>query len=86
MLTNPRLRPIFDRNYVVLDVDVMEDPDKVSLETPGGIELSRDFGVKNMSLPYFIVLRPDGKNSWIRSRLQGGTLATRVRRGKSNTS
>lgn len=54
--------PIFAANYVIVPVDVMEQPDKADLMNPGGEDLLKKLnGGMETGIPYFAVLNPDGK-------------------------
>ena len=61
MLTDPALRPEFERSYVIVHLDVLERGEKESLENPGGEELMAALGGKEAGLPFFAVLDPKGR-------------------------
>ena len=61
MLTDPELAPAFERSYVIVHLDVLENAGKEELETPGGEAVLERLGGKGAGLPYFAVLAPNGK-------------------------
>lgn len=54
-------KPIFDKHYVIVHLDVMEAPEKKNLENPGGMEVLKSLGGEESGLPFFAILDPDGK-------------------------
>lgn len=61
MLSEPELKPAFEKSYVIVHVDVLENGEKESLENPGGEKLLETLGGKDAGLPFFAVVAPTGK-------------------------
>jgi len=60
-IETPAIQPIFARHFVIARVDVQERGDKVSLNTPGGVELAAQLGAKGPGLPFFAFLDEHGE-------------------------
>ncbi len=58
MLDDPKLKPAFEKSYVVLHLDVL---DQKALENPGGEAVMEKLGGKDAGLPFYAVVAPDGK-------------------------
>jgi thiol-disulfide isomerase/thioredoxin len=59
-LNDPTCKKMFDDNYVIAHLDVMEQPAKASLENPGGMDVMKKFGGEKSGLPFWLVLDPKG--------------------------
>jgi thioredoxin-related protein len=57
----PEFKPLFDKSFVIVRVDVLESPDKKNLENPGGDEILKALGGDNQGIPYFAVVDANGK-------------------------
>jgi len=57
----PQYKSIFEDNYVVVHMTVMESPQKKADETAGGMEFLTKMGGDKAGLPYFVVVDPAGK-------------------------
>ena len=57
----PKYQKMFDQNFVIVRVDVLENGDKKSLENPGGDVLMNSLGGENAGLPYMAMLNSQGK-------------------------
>lgn len=77
MLVQPELKPLFEKDYVVVHLDVMENGDKVALENPGGEAVMADLGGKGAGLPFYAIVGPSGKKVGDSLRVPG--------KGNSNT-
>ena len=52
---------MFDRNYVIVDLDVSESGEKkAKFENPGGIEMMKDLGGEHSGLPFYAFLNAKG--------------------------
>ncbi len=60
-MNDKQFKPVFDRNYVIVNIDVLEQPDKKMIENPYGAEVLADLGGKDSGLPFFAILNPEGK-------------------------
>ena len=60
-LNDPSCKKMFNDNYVITWLDVMEQPAKVNLENPGAIEVMTKYGGEKSGLPFWLVLNADGK-------------------------
>lgn len=59
-LNEPALKPLFDANYVIAHLDVLEQPEKKNLENPGSTEALAKFGGEKSGLPFWLVLDAKG--------------------------
>ena len=59
-LNDPTIKKMFDDNYVITHLDVMEQPAKANLENPGGMDVMKKFGGEKSGLPFWLVLDPKG--------------------------
>lgn len=60
-LDDPRFKSKFEKNYVVVHLDVMENANKKSLENPGGQELMASWGGAKAGLPFYVIFDDNGK-------------------------
>ena len=61
MLESPKCKPLFDKNFVITHVVVLENPANKQLENPGGEELMESLGGKGAGLPFFAIISPKGE-------------------------
>ena len=59
-LNDPTIKKMFDDNYVIAHLDVMEQPAKATLENPGGMDVMKKFGGEKSGLPFWLVLDQKG--------------------------
>ena len=59
-LDDPQFKPIMDKNYVIVHLDVMENGPQKSLETPGGEDVMKEYGAEKSGLPFFFILDKHG--------------------------
>ncbi|MDB5088680.1 MAG: Thioredoxin-like [Mucilaginibacter sp.] len=59
-LNDPICKKMFDDNYVIAHLDVMEQPAKANLENPGSMDVMKKFGGEKSGLPFWLVLDPKG--------------------------
>jgi thiol-disulfide isomerase/thioredoxin len=57
----PQFKPIFEENWVIVHLVVMEVPDKKALENPGADAVLKSLGGEGGGIPFFAVMNPDGK-------------------------
>jgi thiol-disulfide isomerase/thioredoxin len=60
-LNDPLVKKMFDDNYVIATLDVMEQPAKKYLENPGSLEVMTKFHGEKSGLPFWVVLDAKGK-------------------------
>ena len=60
-LADEKMKPIVERSFVVVHLDVMESDDKKKLENAGGGEVMLDLGGKDAGLPFTAILDEEGK-------------------------
>jgi thiol-disulfide isomerase/thioredoxin len=60
-LNDPSCKKMFDDNYVITTLDVMEQPAKASLENPGSLDVLKQYKGEKSGLPFWVVLTPGGK-------------------------
>jgi thiol-disulfide isomerase/thioredoxin len=76
-LNDPLVKKMFDNNYVIATLDVMEQPAKKDLENPGALAVMTKFHGEKSGLPFWVVLDTKGKvlgDSQVRPA--GASLAT----------
>ena len=61
-LQSSELKDIFEENYVIAHLDVLENGDKIALlENPGGKEIMKSLGGEKSGLPFYAFIKPDGE-------------------------
>ncbi len=60
-LQDPQMKPIMDKNYEIVHLDVSENGPKKSLETPGGESIMKQYGAEKSGLPFYFILDQHGK-------------------------
>lgn len=76
-LNDVTCKKLFDDNYVIAHLDVLEQPAKANLENPGSLDQLKAFKGEKSGLPFWVILNADGKllaDSQIRP--SGATLDT----------
>lgn len=72
-MAEPDVRPLFEANYAIVRVDVLESKDKkASLENPGGDSLLAQYGGAKSGIPFYAVLDATGKKVADSNALPGG--------------
>jgi len=59
-LNDATTKSLFDSNYVIAHLDVLEQPAKKNLENPGSTEALAKFGGEKSGLPFWLVLDSKG--------------------------
>jgi len=54
-------KKLFDDNFVIVHLDVLEREDKKSLETPGGLDFLKKHNGEKAGLPFFLIFDAYGK-------------------------
>jgi len=76
-LNDPACKKMFDDNYVIAHLDVMEQPQKVNLENPGSMAVMTQYGGNKSGLPFWLIL--DAKGNMLANSLMpkdGAATAT----------
>ncbi|MEW5842458.1 MAG: thioredoxin family protein [Bacteroidota bacterium] len=61
-MQSPELKKIFEDNYVITHLDVLERKEKIDeLENPGGREIMAKLGGEKSGLPFYVFLNDTGK-------------------------
>jgi thiol-disulfide isomerase/thioredoxin len=60
-LNDPLVKKMFDDNYVIATLDVMEQPAKKDLENPGSLDVMTKLHGEKAGLPFWVVLDTKGK-------------------------
>ncbi|MFD0793955.1 thioredoxin family protein [Mucilaginibacter litoreus] len=60
-INDPLVKKMFDDNYVITTLDVMEQPAKKSLENPGSLEVMTKLKGEKSGLPFWVILDATGK-------------------------
>ena len=60
-LEDPACKKMFDDNYVITYLDVMENKGKENLENPGSLNLLKQYKGEKAGLPFWLVLDAHGK-------------------------
>lgn len=62
VMDRPEFKKMFEDNYVLLNLDVLENKDKkATLENPGGVEYLKELGGEKSGLPFYAFLDAKGK-------------------------
>lgn len=56
----PSVKNLFNNNYVIKHIVVLEHKAKKQLENPGGEELLNKYGGKNNGIPFYLIFDSDG--------------------------
>lgn len=59
-INDPVDSKMFDDNYVVAYVDVLEHAGKENLENPGSLDLLKKYKAENLGLPFWLILDAQG--------------------------
>ncbi|MBK0379165.1 thioredoxin family protein [Mucilaginibacter segetis] len=59
-LNDPTCKKMFDDNYVITTLDVMEQPEKKNLENPGSMEMMTKFHGEKSGLSFWVILDAKG--------------------------
>lgn len=54
------LKPLFDKNYVIKHLTVLESPQKKSLENPGAEAMLEKYHGKDGGIPFWLIFDKDG--------------------------
>jgi thioredoxin-related protein len=60
-INDPACKKMFEDNYVVTYIDVLEQPAKAGLENPGSLDLLKKYKGEKSGLPFWVVLDASGK-------------------------
>lgn len=60
-LNDPTCKKLFDDNYVIAHLDVLEQPAKANLENPGSLDQLKAFKGEKSGLPFWVILDANGK-------------------------
>jgi thioredoxin-related protein len=62
VLESPEIKPIIDKNYVFVKLDVKEQGEKIQThENPGGAEMLDKFDGTDSGIPFYVFLNEKGK-------------------------
>jgi thiol-disulfide isomerase/thioredoxin len=60
-LNDPTCKKLFDDNYVIAHLDVLEQSAKANLENPGSLDQLKAFKGEKSGLPFWVILDAKGK-------------------------
>ena len=60
-MQRPEFKKMFDNNYILVTLDVLENGDKKKLENPGGVDVMKELGGEQSGLPFYAFLDEKGK-------------------------
>src|SRR5256714_3109532 len=61
-MNRPDVKPIFDKNFQIVWLTIMENKDKKTDENPGGVDVLKQLGgTDKVGIPFFAIVNPDGK-------------------------
>jgi thiol-disulfide isomerase/thioredoxin len=60
-LSDSLCKKMFDDNYVIAKLDVMEQPAKAALENPGSLAVLKKYKGEKAGLPFWLILDANGK-------------------------
>lgn len=59
-MNEPEMKPLFDKNYVIRHLVVMESPNKKNLENPGADALLAKYKGDRGGIPFWYIIDPKG--------------------------
>ncbi len=59
-MNEPAMKPLFDKNYVIKHLTVLESPNKKSLENPGADAMLEKYHGKEGGIPFWLVFNKNG--------------------------
>jgi thiol-disulfide isomerase/thioredoxin len=59
-LNDPTCKKMFDDNYVIAYLDVLENPGKENLQNPGATEVLKKYNAATAGLPFWLILDAKG--------------------------
>jgi len=59
-LNDPSCKKIFDDNYVITYLDVLENPGKETLQNPGAMDTLKKYNADKAGLPFWLILDAKG--------------------------
>ena len=59
-ISDPSCKDLFDKNFVIRHLDILEQADKKSLENPGGTDLFYKYAGKGSGIPFFLIFDNKG--------------------------
>ncbi|WP_214070753.1 thioredoxin family protein [Mucilaginibacter sp. dw_454] len=60
-IEDPTCKKLFDDNYIIAHLDVLEQPNKIGLENPGARDQLKVFKGEKSGLPFWVILDAKGK-------------------------
>jgi len=60
-MNQPTTQKLFDNNYVIVQLDVLEREDKKHLENPGALDLLKKYKAEKSGIPFFLIFDAYGK-------------------------
>ena len=60
-VNNESVKDLFERNYVIRELDVLERADKKELENPGALDLLKQYKADKSGIPFFLIYDAEGK-------------------------
>jgi thiol-disulfide isomerase/thioredoxin len=60
-IEDPSCKQLFNDNYVIAHLDVLERPNKLNLENPGSLDQLKAFKGEKSGLPFWVILDDKGK-------------------------
>jgi hypothetical protein len=69
---------LLQSQYVIVKLDVMEQPEKKALENAGGMDLMKTWGGEKSGLPFMVVLDAKGKMAITSNRPVPGKPAANI--------
>lgn len=61
IMNMPELKPLFEKNFVIEHMVVLESKNKKDLENPGAEEFMNKNGGKNQGIPFYLIFNAKGK-------------------------
>lgn len=60
-MNEPKMKPLFDKNYVIKHLTVLENGDKKVLENPGADAMLEQYHGKEGGIPFWLIFDKNGK-------------------------
>jgi thiol-disulfide isomerase/thioredoxin len=60
-IIDPTCKKLFEDNYIIAHLDVLEQPAKANLENPGALDVLKTYKGEKSGLPFWVILDAKGK-------------------------
>lgn len=60
-MNEPEMKPLFEKNYIIKHLTVLESDNKKNLENPGAEEMLNEYHGKDQGIPFWLIFDKNGK-------------------------